>query len=113
MILASERFNATSDRLNDVSNWRESSHFTDREKAALAFAEATAKVPNGVTEEISSALKVHWSDGDIVEIMGVCALFGFLNRWNDSMGSKLEDLPITAGEKFLAQSTGWEIGKHG
>lgn len=76
----------------------------------MAFAEATV-VANGVTEEISSALKTHWSEGDIVEIMGVCALFGYLNRWNDSMGSQLEDLPISAAEKHLT-NTGWEIGKH-
>ena len=43
--------------------------------------------------------------------MGVIALFGYLNRWNDSMGSALEDLPIEAGEKYLA-GQGWEIGKH-
>ena len=50
---------------------------------------------------------------DIVEIMGVIALFGFLNRWNDSMGSALEDLPIKKGEKYLKESTNWVPGKHG
>jgi hypothetical protein len=43
--------------------------------------------------------------------MGVVALFGYLNRWTDSMGSALEDLPIEAGEKYLEQY-GWEVGKH-
>jgi hypothetical protein len=43
--------------------------------------------------------------------MAVVALFGYLNRWNDSMGSALEDLPIEAGEKYLKQY-GWEVGKH-
>ncbi len=43
--------------------------------------------------------------------MAVIALFGYLNRWNDSMGSALEDLPIEAGNKHLG-NTGWEIGKH-
>ena len=33
--------------------------------------------------------------------MGVIALFGFLNRWNDSMGSALEDLPIEKGKNIL------------
>ncbi len=82
-----------------------------REKAALDFAFAAAEVPNGVTEEHANNLRKFWTDDDIVEIMGVIALFGFLNRWNDSMGSALEDLPIQAGEKY-SQDTGWSIGKH-
>lgn len=110
-ILGSERFGSTEDRLNNVFNYQSSPHFSDAEKAALDFAFAAAEVPNGVTEEIASKLREYWSDEDIVEIMGVIALFGFLNRWNDSMGSALEDLPIQAGEKHLKQA-GWEIGKH-
>ena len=45
-------------------------------------------------------------------MMGVIALFGFLNRWNDSMGSALEDLPIEKGEKYLKEPTNWTVGKH-
>ena len=51
-------------------------------------------------------------DCDIAEIMGVIALFGFLNRWNDSMGSALEDLPIEKGEEHLMKNTNWTPGKH-
>jgi uncharacterized peroxidase-related enzyme len=110
-ILGSERFGSTEERLNDVANFEDSPHFNVAEKAALAFAFAAAEVPNGVTGEIAARLKQHWADEDIVEIMAVIALFGYLNRWNDSMGSALEDLPIEAGEKYLAEQ-GWEIGKH-
>ena len=45
-------------------------------------------------------------------IMGVIALFGFLNRWNDSMGSALEDLPIEKGKEHLMENTNWTPGKH-
>jgi uncharacterized peroxidase-related enzyme len=110
-ILGSERFGSTEERLNDVWNFENSEHFSDAEKAALSFARAAAMVPNEVDDEISENLRAHWDDGEIVEITGVIALFGFLNRWNDSMGSVLEDLPIEAGEKHL-QETGWTVGKH-
>lgn len=110
-ILGSERFGSTEERLNDVWNFENSPHFNDAEKAALTFARAAAMVPNEVDEEISETLRQHWDHGEIVEITAVIALFGFLNRWNDSMGSVLEDLPIEAGEKHL-QETGWEVGKH-
>lgn len=111
MILASERFGASEERLAAVWDFADSPHFSAAEKAALAFAHAATQVPNAVTEAQADALRAHWDSGDIVEIMGVIALFGFLNRWNDSMGSALEDLPVSAAERHLAP-TGWHIGKH-
>jgi hypothetical protein len=53
----------------------------------------------------------HWNDDEIVEILGVVALFGYLNRWNDSMATTLEDIGISAGERNLT-GMGWGIGKH-
>ena len=110
-ILGSERFGSTEARLNDVWNFDNSEHFSEAEKAALSFARAAAMVPNEVDEKISEKLRAHWDHGEIVEITSVVALFGYLNRWNDSMGSVLEDLPIEAGEKHLKE-TGWNVGKH-
>jgi hypothetical protein len=46
-----------------------------------------------------------------VEIAGVVALFGYLNRWNDSMGTTIESGAIESGEKFLAGHQ-WTGGKH-
>ena len=111
-ILGSERFGTSEERLNTVFDFKNSPHFNEAEKAALAFALAAAQVPNAVDEDLSANLHKHWTDRDIVEIMGVIALFGYLNRWNDSMGSSLEDLPIAAGEKYLSDTTGWTVGKH-
>ena len=56
-------------------------------------------------------MRKHWSEGQIVEIVAVISTFGFLNRWNDTMGTPLEEEPIAAGEKFLAPH-GWSTGKH-
>jgi alkylhydroperoxidase family enzyme len=86
--------------------------FTDAEKAAFEFALAAASVPNAVTPEIGAELRKHWTDDEIVEILGVIALFGYLNRWNDSMATTLEDIGVSAGERNLA-GMGWEQGKHG
>ena len=110
-ILGSQRFGADEDRLQDAWNYENSDHFTDAEKAALKYAHAAASIPNAVDDEIAAELHKHWEDDDIVEITAVIALFGYLNRWNDSMGSALEDLPIDAGNKYL-DKTDWEIGKH-
>lgn len=110
-ILGSERFGSSEERMNDVWNYAASPHFTDAEKAALDYAYAAARVPNEVDDKIAENLHAHWGDDDIVEITAVIALFGYLNRWNDSMGSALEDLPVSAGEKYLG-NTDWEVGKH-
>ncbi len=113
MILASERFGASEDRLNGVYDFEESPHYTEAEKAALAFAHAAASVPNMVTADVATRLRQHWSEEDIVEITAVVALFGYLNRWNDSMGTALEELPHDRGRERLTEATGWDIGKHG
>lgn len=112
MILASERFGASEERLGAVWSFEEGDAFTEAEKAALAFAQAASAVPNAVDAAIAARLKAHWPDAAVVEIMAVVSLFGFLNRWNDSMGSALEDLPRSKGEERLGD-TGWHVGKHG
>ena len=84
-ILGAERFGSTKERMEEVWNYSKSSVFSDAEKAALDFAFAAASVPNKVNTKEITELKKYWDDNDIVEIMGVIALFGFLNRWNDNI----------------------------
>ena len=68
---------------------------------------------NAATPEVWERLQAYWPDEAIVEITAVVALFGYLNRWNDSMGTSLEELPISRGERRLKDTTGWQVGKHG
>jgi len=68
-------------------------------------------VPVNVAEDTEKQLHVYWSDDDIVEIMGVIALFGYLNRWNDVMATSLEDDANISGEALL-QGISWVPGKH-
>ena len=53
----------------------------------------------------------HYTEKQIVEIVSVISLFGFLNRWNDTMATTLEDKPKSFATNSLA-SSGWEAGKH-
>ena len=76
MILASERFGSTEERLNSVYDFEDSPHFDDAEKAALAFAHAAAAVPNMATPEVWERLRAHWSEDAIVEITADVALNG-------------------------------------
>ena len=92
-------------------NYQTSPLFSAAERAALDVAVAAGCVPNAVTDEMFMELRKHWSDEQVVEIVGVIAMFGFLNRWNDTFATPLEDEPLEFGEKHLA-AHGWDAGKH-
>ncbi len=109
--LAATRYGATAERLQQIWNFRLSELFTAAERAAFEFAIAAASVPNSVTPAIEVELRAHWDDGEIVEILGVISLFGFLNRWNDSMATTLEPGAKAVAETHLALQ-GWSMGKH-
>ena len=64
-----------------------------------------------VTDEDFTALKQYYTDTQVVDIVAVIALFGFLNRFNDPMATELESSPLEAGRRFLAER-GWVVGKH-
>ena len=110
--LAAKRYGASDARLSAIWDYRTSPLFTEAERAAFDFAVAAAAVPNAVGPEIAETLRRHWDEGEIVEILGVVALFGYLNRWNDSMGTTLEEGAAAVGAAHLSPA-GWRAGKHG
>jgi uncharacterized peroxidase-related enzyme len=110
-IRAAERYGAEAEKMNHIWDFRTHDAFSEAEKAALEFTLASSIIPNSVDDKIAENLRLHWNDGEIVEILGVIALFGYLNRWNDSMGTELEKDAIASGEKYLRQKD-WTPGKH-
>ena len=110
--LAAKRFGADDERIARLWEYRDCPLFSDAERAAFDLAIAASAVPNAVDEPLVVRAREHWDEGEIVEIMGVIALFGFLNRWNDSMGTTLEPGAVEAGRAHL-QARGWAPGKHG
>ena len=109
--LAAERYGASEEKINNIWEYKTHPAFSEAERAALDFSIAAASIPNSVDTEISDNLHKYWDDGEVVEILGVISLFGFLNRWNDSMGTEMEEGAVKTGEKYLAQR-GWSVGKH-
>jgi alkylhydroperoxidase family enzyme len=99
------------EKLAAVWEFRTSPLFDARERVALEFAIAAASQPNDVTDEQFARMKQHWSEGEIVEIASLVAYFGFMNRFNDTMATPLEDEPAAVAEKHIA-AHGWSIGKH-
>jgi len=110
-IRAAERYSAEQEQLDNIWDYRTHSAFSEAERAALDFSLAASQVPNAVNGAIKKRLHEHWTEGEIVEILGVISLFGYLNRWNDSMGTTLEKDAIDSGNQYL-EKHGFEVGKH-
>ena len=110
-IRAAERYGAEAEKMEHVWEYRTHAAFSEAERAALDLALAASSVPNAVDEALQARVREHWDEGEIVELMGVIALFGYLNRWNDSMGTSIEEGAEDSGRRWLA-GRGWDPGKH-
>ncbi|NOX50709.1 MAG: carboxymuconolactone decarboxylase family protein, partial [Gammaproteobacteria bacterium] len=80
-------------------------------RALIAIALAAGQVPNETNAQHFQALKEHFDERQIVQIVAVISMFGFLNRWNDTMATELENKPMEFAQSVLAQG-GWNVGKH-
>ena len=97
------------EKINAAFEFETSDLFDEAERAALRVALHAGMVPNAVEPTHMAALNEHYTAKQCVEIVAVISLFGYLNRWNDTMASTLEDKPVSFASTNLP---GWEIGKH-
>lgn len=104
-------FGIEDQKLAAVWDYQTSPLFSEAERCALDFAISASAVPNGVTDDMFVQMRKYWSEDQIVEIVACVSMFGFFNRFNDTLATPLEQEPIEIGEKFLAQK-GWSPGKH-
>ena len=110
-IRAAERYGAEKEQLDNIWDYKTHEAFSEAERAALDFSLQASQVPNTVDAAIKQRLYTYWDEGEIVEMLGVISLFGYLNRWNDSMGTTIEEGAVQSGKQHLGKH-GWEEGKH-
>jgi alkylhydroperoxidase family enzyme len=110
-LVAAKIHGISQEKLDAIWDYRDSPLYSDAERVALDYALAAGSVPNDVDKDLMDRMKAHWSEEQIVQILGAVCLYGFLNRWNDSMATDLESSPRSMGERVL-QSGGWTGGKH-
>ncbi len=94
-----------------IWDYQNSPLYSEAERTALDYALAAGSVPNAVDEKLMTRMREHWSENQIVEILAAVCLYGFLNRWNDSMATSLEAEPHALGDSVLRPG-GWDGGKH-
>jgi uncharacterized peroxidase-related enzyme len=104
-------YRASDEKIRAVWEFETSPLFSPAERAALRLGYAAALVPNEATAAHFDELKRHFDEGQIVEIVATIALFGYLNRWNDTMATALEPRAIEVASRAIGDM-GWQAGKH-
>ena len=105
-------YKASGKKIAAVWEFETSDLFNQAEKAALRLAMKASISPNQAAQEDFDELSKHFDEGQIVELVASVALFGYLNRWNDSMATELEEPPAKVARNTIGAS-GWQAGKHG
>ena len=105
-------YKASDEKIRAVWSFESSPLFSAAERAALRLGYHAALVPNEATAADFDELKKHFDEDQIVEIVATIALFGYLNRWNDTMATTLEPRAVEVAGRAIG-AVGWRAGKHG
>jgi len=96
-------YNVEEQKMKEAWNYESSSLFSESEKAALHLAKQSSSYPNATSDEDFDRLKQHYSEEEIVELVFTISLYAFLNRFNSTMQTSLEDAPKAAFEKLKSE----------
>jgi uncharacterized peroxidase-related enzyme len=99
------------EKLEAAFEFETDERFSERERAALRLARDASVTPAEVDDAHFEALRRHYDEDAILELVAVIALFGWLNRWNDTLATPLEAEPLRFARRHLAPR-GWEAGEH-
>ena len=69
----------TQDRVFQLSAWRESSLYTEAERAALAYTEAATELPSGVADDVWDAVAGAFGEEERAYLVAQVAM---INAWN-------------------------------
>jgi len=101
-----ERAGIDEDKISEILHYNQSDKYSKKEIAVLDLAFAAGKTPNLCTKQHFDSLLNYYSKEEIIDIVSVISLFGYLNRWNDTLGTVLEEVPKDFVEKKL-RPLGW------
>ena len=88
-----ERAGISDKKIADILKFQDSDNYSESEKALLELAFAAGKTPNEASQAHFDHLEKYFSKSQIIDIVSVISLFGYLNRWNDTLGTQLERVP--------------------
>jgi len=105
-------YKASDKKIAAVWEFEDNDLFSDAERAALRLAVNASIIPNQAIQQDFDELAKYFDEGQVVELVASIALFGYLNRWNDTMATGLEEYPAKVAQRTIAAG-GWQAGKHG
>ena len=73
---------ASEAKIRDVARFRESPHFSPREKAALEYAEQVTRASAEVSEALFDRIRQHFTESEIVELTATIAVENFRSKFN-------------------------------
>lgn len=86
-VKSAKKSGETDERLHAVAAWRETSYFTDAERAALALAESVTRLadrPDAVSDEVWEEAAKHYDERELAALVLYIATTNLFNRLNAS-----------------------------
>jgi alkylhydroperoxidase family enzyme len=80
------RAGASEAKVRQVERAAESDLYSERERVALAYAEAMTITGRKVTDELFARVRAHFSEPEIVELTAAVALENFRSKFNTALG---------------------------
>jgi AhpD family alkylhydroperoxidase len=74
------------ERLKDIDNYATSTHFTDDERAAIAYADAMTTDPHSVTDEQLADLRGRFDEDGVIELTYQIGIENMRARMNTALG---------------------------
>jgi AhpD family alkylhydroperoxidase len=74
------------ERLKDIDNYATSQHFTDDERAAIAYADAVTTDPHTVTDEQVADLRARFGENGVIELTYQIGIENMRARMNTALG---------------------------
>ena len=77
---------ASQDKVAEVARAATSDLFSERELAALEYAEAMTVTGRKVSDELFARVRAHFSEAQVVELTAAVALENFRSKFNVALG---------------------------
>jgi alkylhydroperoxidase family enzyme len=90
-------------KIRDVTRWRQSDVYDERERLVLEYAEAVNATPSQVDDDLATRLAAKFGNEQLVELAGWVALENYRSRFNVGLGLRSEgfaaqcDVPLDLG----------------
>jgi alkylhydroperoxidase family enzyme len=77
---------ASDEKVRQVEQWATSAHYSERERAALEFAEAMTITGRKVSDDLFAKVRSHFAEPAIVELAAAVALENYRSKFNVALG---------------------------